>query len=82
MDARKKISAAAKKIAYKVRKGRTKKEADWYPECPVCHHRSLMMSGESSFEDFGRDDDGIVAMYDCGNCGCYVEAWVSFEKEE
>lgn len=52
------------------------------PMCPNCRNMSLVMTGNDSFADFGRKEDGIVNYYTCGVCGCEVEAWVTFENEE
>lgn len=80
---RKKISATAKKIVYKSRQKRAKREEEWYPACPICGHKSLLLSGENSYEDFGRDEDGIVVMYDCGWCdiGDWVDEKGKVHKE-
>lgn len=75
------LKAFAKKITFGLR-NRQIKQADWYPACPVCGHKSLMLSGEDSFADVGRTEDGVIAYWDCAWCGCYVEAWVAFEEEE
>ncbi|MED2002393.1 hypothetical protein P4V86_03345 [Brevibacillus laterosporus] len=48
--------------------------------CPRCEHE-LIWGGDFSFEDYGREGDGIVSNLSCP-CGVYVEVSIPNERED
>ena len=40
-------------------------------KCFVCGQESVIWKSDFSYEDFQKDGDGIVSMYECMNCGAY-----------
>lgn len=44
-----------------------------YVSCPMCSHL-LLLGNDFMYEDYGRDDDGIVAEYTCTNEECHVDS--------
>lgn len=51
-------------------------------ECFHCGHRSVIWNSDFSFEDYGYDNDGIVHVLHCSNCGALIEYYISFDEEE
>ena len=49
--------------------------------CPNCGE-DLIWGGDFSFEDYGREGDGIISNYSCNGCPIYVEIHLPIESEE
>ena len=50
-----------------------------------CWHcnTELIWGGDFDFEDYGRDDEGIVSNLSCPNCRAFVEVYLPLgEKDE
>lgn len=51
-------------------------------ECFHCGNRSVVWQNDFSFEDYGKDGEGIVHVLHCSNCGADIEYFISCEEEE
>ena len=50
-----------------------------------CFHRlsySVIWDADYSFEDFGRDEEGLVHICHCASCGAEIEYWIPEKNEE
>lgn len=45
-------------------------------ECYNCGQKTVYWSGDFDFEDYGLDEDGIVHIFHCQNCGAEIEYYV------
>ena len=51
-------------------------------ECFHCLARAVIWDCDYDFSDFGRDDEGIVHICHCTNCGAEIEYWIPCSMEE
>ena len=51
-------------------------------QCFHCGTESVIWGADFSFEDYGRDGEGIVHTLTCANCGAEIEYYISLEEEE
>lgn len=65
---------------YKPRK-KKKGDNEMY-ECFHCGARAVIWDNDFSFEDVGREGEGIVHMCHCTNCGAEIEYSISIEIED
>ena len=48
--------------------------------CWHCGH-ALIWGGDHDFEDYGKEDEGIVSNFSCPDCGAYVEVYLNMEQK-
>jgi hypothetical protein len=51
-------------------------------ECFHCGARAVIWDSDFTFEDYGRDGNGLVQECHCENCGAEITYWISFDEEE
>ena len=49
-------------------------------ECPHCRERTVGWCSDGNMEDFGFVGDGLLQIYECGNCGAII--WPMFPEED
>jgi len=49
-------------------------------ECFHCGERKVIWDGDFTFEDMGREGEGIVHCCHCANCGAEIEYWIALEE--
>ena len=50
-------------------------------QCFHCLRMSVIWDSDCSFEDVGREGEGIVHFCHCANCGAEIEYYISLEEE-
>jgi len=53
---------------------------DWMTNCWFCG-TEMIWGGDHSFEDYGREGEGIVANLSCPNCKAYAEFYSGEEDD-
>ena len=51
-------------------------------ECFHCGEKTVVWQNDFTFEDYGRDDEGIVHVLMCTNCGAIITYEVPDDKED
>ena len=51
-------------------------------ECFHCGSRSVIWGADFSFEDYGREGEGIVHTLHCDNCGAEIEYYIPIGEAE
>lgn len=51
-------------------------------ECFHCGSRSVIWGADFSFEDYGREGEGIVHTLHCDNCGAEIEYYIPTGEDE
>lgn len=49
-------------------------------QCFNCRHFKVIWDNDASFEDFGREGDGVVSILHCRNCGAEILYFMSNNK--
>lgn len=51
-------------------------------ECYNCGARSVSWDCDYTFRDAGRDEEGIIQVCHCDNCGAHIENWIKLDEED
>lgn len=51
-------------------------------ECFHCGARSVVWSGDFSYEDYGMEGEGIIHECQCGNCGARIVYFIDISGED
>lgn len=51
-------------------------------ECFHCGKKAVIWDSDFSFEDYGREGEGIIHVCHCTNCGAEITYEISLDNEE
>ena len=52
-------------------------------ECFHCGERAVVWQNDFSFDEyFGREEEGLVHILQCSNCGAYITYEIPFNRED
>lgn len=51
-------------------------------ECFHCGCRSVIWDSDFTFEDVGRDGEGIVQFLHCSECGAEIEYYIALNNQD
>ena len=59
-----------------------KKIIDTGYQCFHCCTNGVIWQSDFTFEDYGRDGEGIVHVCECANCGAEIEYYIPLNDDE